>query len=110
MAGVAVDGGNRVTSIQGGTAPASWSSRTRAARTRAEQVAVVGRGGGMGDQGSQLLAREGEQPVPRPPVPGELGARRRLQLLRLGRGAGSVEAVVVMGASPPRAPLRELAP
>ena len=67
----------------------------------------------MGDQGPQPLPLVGEQPVARPPVPGELLAGQRPLALGLGRGGrgrggrvGDVVVVVmdlVMGASPPRA-------
>ena len=55
----------------------------------AEPVPVVGRGGnGAGDQGPQPFGLEGEQPVARPAVPGELLAGQRPQAVRLGRSGG----------------------
>jgi hypothetical protein len=44
----------------------------------------------MGDQGPQPLGLEFEQPVARPPVPGDLLAGQGPQPVRLGRGAGGV--------------------
>jgi hypothetical protein len=67
----------------------------------------------VSDQGPQPLPLVGEQPVARPPVPGELLAGQRPLALGLGRGAGGAAVVagdmvvvvvdLVMGASPPRA-------
>ena len=62
----------------------------------------------MGDQSPQPLALAVEQPVPRPPVPGDLLPGQGPEPVGLGRwvggegvGAGVVEVgVEVMGASP----------
>ena len=63
----------------------------------------------MGDQRPQPLALELEQPVARPAVPGELGTGQGLQPVRR-LDEVEVEVVVVMGASPPRAPPCRAAP